>query len=138
MEVHPFLSQRSFTQWHADQGIHVQQFSPLGNQNSFYRDIYWSNGRAHRGRLIDEPVLSEIGEKYSKTPAQVVLAWGVNHGRSVIPKSIVPWQIEQNKASEFVLEAEDMARIDALNANLRFNTPDEAYRWPLYQGLDGV
>ncbi|KAL4970928.1 aldo/keto reductase [Aspergillus stella-maris] len=138
MEVHPFLSQFKFTQWHKDNGIHVQQFSPLGNQNSFYRDIYWSNGRANRGRLIEEPLLIEIGQKYGKSPAQVALAWGVNHGRSVIPKSTTPWQIAQNVASVFVLEKEDMERIDGLNADLRFNTPDEAYRWPLYKGLDGV
>ncbi|KAL4804492.1 Aldo/keto reductase [Aspergillus unguis] len=138
MEVHPFLSQKSFTAWHKEQGIHVQQFSPLGNQNSFYRDVYWSNGRANRGRLLDEPVLAEIGDKYGKSPAQVALAWGVNHGRSVIPKSTIPWQIEQNVQSDFVLERGDMEKIDALNADLRFNTPDEAYRWPLYKGLDGV
>ncbi|KAL4948937.1 NADP-dependent oxidoreductase domain-containing protein [Aspergillus filifer] len=138
MEVHPFLTQPRFTQWHKDRGIHVQQFSPLGNQNSFYRDIYWSNGRANRGRLIEEPLLIEIGQKYGKSPAQVALAWGINHGRSVIPKSTIPWQIKQNVASVFDLEEEDMKRIDGLNADLRFNTPDEAYRWPLYKGLDGV
>ena len=138
MEVHPFLSQTKFTQWHKDKGIHVQQFSPLGNQNSFYQDIYWSNGRANRGRLIEEPLLIAIGQKYGKSPAQVALAWGVNHGRSVIPKSTIPWQIEQNVASVFELEKEDMERIEGLNADLRFNTPDEAYRWPLYKGLDGV
>ncbi|KAL4788939.1 Aldo/keto reductase [Aspergillus venezuelensis] len=138
MEVHPFLTQYKFTKWHKAHGIHVQQFSPLGNQNSFYRDIYWSNGRANRGRLIEEPLLIEIGKRYGKSPAQVALAWGVNHGRSVIPKSTIPWQIEQNVASSFELERGDMERIDGLNADLRFNTPDEAYRWPLYKGLDGV
>ncbi|KAL4908964.1 NADP-dependent oxidoreductase domain-containing protein [Aspergillus multicolor] len=138
MEVHPFLSQKTFTTWHKTRGIHVQQFSPLGNMNSFYREVSWSNGRANRGRLLDEPVLHEIGAKYNKTPAQVALAWGVNHGRSVIPKSTIPWQIRQNVESVFVLDLEDVEKIDALNADLRFNTPDEAYRWPLYKGLDGV
>jgi diketogulonate reductase-like aldo/keto reductase len=104
--------------------------------NSFYR-VYWSNGRANLGRLLDEPVLSEIGAKYSKSPAHVALAWGVNHGRSVIPNSTIPWQIRQNVESDFVLE-EDMERIDKLYADLKFNTPQEVYRWPLYKGLDGV
>ncbi|CBF85765.1 hypothetical protein AN1890.2 [Aspergillus nidulans FGSC A4] len=106
-----------------------------GNMNSFYRDVYWSNRRANLGRLLDEPVLSEIGAMYSKNPAHVVLAWSVNHGRSVIPKSTIPWQIRQNVESDFVLE-EDMERIDELNADLRFNTPQETYRWLLYEGLD--
>lgn len=138
MELHPFLSQKCFAAWHKSLGIHVQQFSPLGNMNSFYRDVYWSNGRANLGRLLDEPVLSEIGVKYSRSAAQVALAWGVNHGRPVIPKSTIPWQIRQNVESDFVLEEEDMERFDKLNADLRFNTPQEAYRWPLYKGLDGV
>ncbi|KAL4753899.1 hypothetical protein BDW72DRAFT_201132 [Aspergillus terricola var. indicus] len=120
MELHPFLSQKSFAAWHKSLGIHVQQFSPLGNMNSFYRDVYWSNGRVNFGRLLDEPVLSEIGAKYSKSPAQVALAWGVNHGRSVIPKSTIPWQIRQNIESDFVLDEEDMDRIARLNADLRF------------------
>ncbi|KAL5001841.1 NADP-dependent oxidoreductase domain-containing protein [Aspergillus recurvatus] len=134
MELHPFLIQKSFAAWHKSLGIHVQQFSPLGNMNSFYRDVYWCNGRANRGRLPDEPVLSEIGAKYSKSPAQMALAWDVNHGLSMILKRTVPCQIRQNIESDFVLEEEDMESIDKLNADLRFNTPDEAYRWP----LDGV
>ncbi|KAK9430121.1 NADP-dependent oxidoreductase domain-containing protein [Lipomyces doorenjongii] len=138
MEVHPFLTQSAFTQWNKEKGIHVMQFSPLGNQNSFYRDIYWSNGRANRGRLIDEPVLAEIGKKYNKTSVHIVLAWGINHGRSVIPKSTIPWQIEQNLASDFKLDTEDMQKVDALNQNMRFNVPSEAYRWPLYSDLEGV
>ncbi|KAL4739436.1 NADP-dependent oxidoreductase domain-containing protein [Aspergillus similis] len=74
MELHGFLSQKSFADWYKSPGIHVQQFNPLGNMNSFYRDVYWSNGRAKLGRLLDEPVLSEIGAKYSKSSAQVALA----------------------------------------------------------------
>jgi alcohol dehydrogenase (NADP+) len=135
MELHPFLSQKFFAVWHKSLEIHAQQFSPIGNMNSFYRDVYWSNRRANLGRLLDEPVLSEIGAMYSKNPAHVVLAWSVNHGRSVIPKSTIPWQIRQNVESDFVLE-EDMERIDELNADLRFNTPQETYRWLLYEGLD--
>ncbi|KAF7596521.1 hypothetical protein BBP40_001393 [Aspergillus hancockii] len=138
MEVHPFLAQTAFNDWHKSQGIHVMQFSPLGNQNSFYRHIYWSNGLADRGRLIDEPLLAELGKKYGKSPAQIALAWGVNRGRTVIPKSTIQWQIEQNLASEFLMEKEDLQRVDGLNLNMRFNMPNEAYRWPLYKGLDGA
>jgi diketogulonate reductase-like aldo/keto reductase len=138
MEVHPFLTQNTFNDWHKKQEIHVMQFSPLGNQNSFYRDIYWSNGLANRGRLIDEPLLAELGKEYGKDPVQIALAWGVNRGRTVIPKSTIQWQIEQNLESEFVMEKGDLQRVDGLNLNLRFNMPNEAYRWPLYKGLDGA
>jgi hypothetical protein len=41
---------------------------------------------AHMMRVIDQPILSEIGKKYNKSPVQVVLARGINNGRSVIPR----------------------------------------------------
>lgn len=66
MEMHPWLQQRAFSQWHRDRGIHITQYSPFGNLNKFYQaqDI---------GRLIDEPVLVELGKKLGKTSAQVAL-----------------------------------------------------------------
>lgn len=66
MEMHPWLQQKAFAQWHHDRGIHITQYSPFGNLNEFYkaRDI---------GRLIDEPILVELGNKLGKTSAQVAL-----------------------------------------------------------------
>lgn len=67
MECHPWLQQRDFTTWHRHMGIHVTHYSPFGNQNAFYSD------KASGAKLIEEPVLAEIGEKYNKTAAQVSL-----------------------------------------------------------------
>ncbi|KAJ5737913.1 uncharacterized protein N7483_003038 [Penicillium malachiteum] len=58
---------------------------------------------------IDQPILKEIGDKYGKSAVQVVLAWGINSGRSVIPKSVVDWQIEQNLEADFELQPKDMS-----------------------------
>lgn len=66
MECHPWLQQHDFCEWHKAKGIHITHYSPFGNQNEIY-----SGG--HLGRLIDEPVLKEIGEKYGKSGAQVAL-----------------------------------------------------------------
>ena len=44
----------------------------------------------------------------------------------MIPKSTIPWQIKQNVASDFILMMNDMAKIDAFKADLRFNIPDRA------------
>lgn len=66
-ELHPWLQQKSFVEWHRSKGIHVTQYSPFGNQNAFYR------GPQHIGKLIDDPVLNEIGQKYGKSGAQVAL-----------------------------------------------------------------
>ncbi|RAK99316.1 aldo/keto reductase [Aspergillus ibericus CBS 121593] len=138
MEVHPYLQQKGFSEWLKEKGIHVIQFSPLGNMNDFYRQTGWSKKIAHMMRVIDQPILKEIGEKYGKSPVQVVLAWGINSGRSVIPKSVIEWQIEENLAADFELQPEDMARIATLDAKARFNDPSLDYEWRLYSDLEGI
>lgn len=50
------------------------QYSPFGNQNEIY-----DKGQ-EMGKLMDHPVLKEIGERHGKTGAQVALAWGIAHG----------------------------------------------------------
>ncbi|EME77366.1 uncharacterized protein MYCFIDRAFT_191497 [Pseudocercospora fijiensis CIRAD86] len=132
MELHPYLAQHSFTAWHREHGIQLIQFSPFGNQNTFYK-----HGQS-MPKVLEDAVLHEIGRKYSKSAAQVALAWGISKGRCVIPKSTIPWQIEQNLDSDFELAAEDMARIDAMNKKLRFNLKGLNYGWRLYSDLEGV
>lgn len=89
-------------------------------------------------RVIDQPVLKEIGQKYGKNPVQVVLAWGINSSRSVIPKSVIDWQIEENLEADFELQPEDMAQIATLDAKARFNDPSLDYEWRLYSDLEGI
>lgn len=67
LEGHPWLQQRSFVDWHKSKGIHVTHYSPFGNQNEIY------SSKIQIGKLIDEPVLAEIGKKYNKSSAQVAL-----------------------------------------------------------------
>ena len=50
------------------------QYSPFGNQNEIY-----DKGQ-QMGKLIEDPALTEIGKKYSRSGAQVALAWGIAHG----------------------------------------------------------
>ncbi|PYH91375.1 Aldo/keto reductase [Aspergillus ellipticus CBS 707.79] len=138
MEVHPYLQQKGFSEWLRGKGIHVIQFSPLGNMNDFYRQTGWSKDIAHMMRVTDQPILKEIGEKYGKSPVQVVLAWGITSGRSVIPKSVIDWQVDENLAADFELEAEDMARIATLDVKARFNDPSLDYEWRLYSDLEGI
>ncbi|KAI1632093.1 Aldo/keto reductase [Biscogniauxia mediterranea] len=138
MEVHPYLQQKPFNQWLRSQGIHVIQFSPLGNMNDFYRNTGWSKEISHMTRVIDQPLLQELGRKYGKSAVQVVLAWGVNCGRSVIPKSTIDWQIKENVAADFQLEPEDMKKIETLDIKARFNDPSLDYQWRLYSDLEGI
>jgi diketogulonate reductase-like aldo/keto reductase len=65
LELHPWLQQREFTKYLQEKGIHVTQYSPLGNQNALYsRD---------NGRVVDDEVLNSIGKKHGSTGAQIAL-----------------------------------------------------------------
>ncbi|KAH8693256.1 putative aldehyde reductase [Talaromyces proteolyticus] len=131
MELHPWLQQKDFTQWHKDKGIHVSQYSPFGNQNETY------SGPQHLGKLIDSPVINEIGKKYGKTGAQVALAWGITQGHSVLPKSKTPHRIKANLEGDFKLNADDMKTIEKMDKKLRFNDSSEEFGKVLYADLDG-
>ncbi|KXS96515.1 hypothetical protein AC578_5824 [Pseudocercospora eumusae] len=130
-ECHPWLQQASFDAWHKEKGIHVTQYSPFGNQNEIY-----SAGQK-LGKLIEDSTLAEIGKKYGKSGAQVALAWGVAHGRSVIPKSKTESRIKQNLEGDFKLDPEDVKKIDSLDKKLRFNDPSKNFGWSFYSDLDG-
>lgn len=131
LECHPYLAQHQFDAFHQEHGIHVTQYSPFGNQNEIY-----SSGEGV-GKMIDDETLVEIGKKYGKNGAQVALAWGIAHGRTVIPKSKTPARIKANLEGAFDLEQEDVKKIDAMDRKLRFNDPSGSFGWQFYQDLDG-
>ena len=114
------------------------QFSPLGNMNDFYRSTGWSKEVSHMRRVIDQPLLLDLARKYGKSVVQIVLAWGVNSGRSVIPKSTIDWQIKENVESDFALDPEDMEKIETLDIKARFNDPSLDYQYRLYGDLEGT
>jgi alcohol dehydrogenase (NADP+) len=89
MELHPWLQQSEFADLHKQKGIHITQYSPFGNQNEIY------DAGKGMGKLMDDPVLVEIGKKHGKSGAQVALAWGIAKGHSVIPKSKTESRIKQ-------------------------------------------
>ena len=82
----------------------------------------------HRARsTLDDPTIAAIAEAHGKTPAQVMLRWGLQHGRSVIPKSTKPTRIAENiDVFDFELSAHDMAAIDALDTGQRGGPEPEA------------
>lgn len=131
IECHPWLQQSAFDAWHKEKGIHITQYSPFGNQNAIY-----SKGQ-ELPRLMEDPTLVEIGKKYGKSGAQVALAWGIAHGRSVIPKSKTENRIKANLEGDFKLEGDDVKKIDSLDKKLRFNDPSGNFGWNFYKDLDG-
>ncbi|KAF2094493.1 hypothetical protein NA57DRAFT_68570 [Rhizodiscina lignyota] len=131
LELHPWLSQPAFDNFHRNRNIHVTQYSPFGNSNPVY-----TKGQ-EMPKLLDDPTLKKIGEKHGKTPAQVALAWGIAHGRSVIPKSKTKERIQANLEGDFKLDEDDVKKIDEMNKRLRFNDPSQNFRWEFYSDLDG-
>lgn len=131
MEMHPWLQQKSFAEFHKQKGIHVTHYSPFGNQNEVYD--------AGKGisKLMDEPVLVDIGKKHGKTGAQVALAWGIAKGHSVIPKSKTESRIKQNLEGDFQLDSEDLERIAGLDKKLRFNDASKSFGYNFFIDLDG-
>jgi alcohol dehydrogenase (NADP+) len=125
IELHPYLQQHSFTDFH------VTHYSPFGNQNEIY-----DSGKG-MGKLMDDPVLVEIGKKHGKTGAQVALAWGIAQGHSVIPKSKTESRIKANLEGDFKLPQEDVAKIDDIDKKMRFNDPSKNFGWEFYKDLDG-
>jgi 2,5-diketo-D-gluconate reductase A len=115
VEVHPYYNQPGLRAIHARMGIATQAWSPLGGVY-VYR---LSEGQAPKNALSD-PVIAGIAEKYGKTPAQVVLRWHLDSGRSAIPKSVRPERIAENlDVFDFEFTDGEIAAIDALDTGVR-------------------
>jgi diketogulonate reductase-like aldo/keto reductase len=119
IECHPYFQQPEVEALGAQHGIVTQAWSPIGGI-TFYRDS------GHTSTL-DDPVITSIAEAHGKSPAQVMLRWGLQHGRSVIPKSTKPARIAENiDVFDFELPADAMAAIDALDTGHRGGPAPEA------------
>jgi len=89
------------------------------------------------GKLIEDSTLVEVGKKYGKSGAQTALAWGIAHGRTVIPKSKTESRIQDNFGGDFKLEKADVEKIDEIDKKIRFNDPSGNFGWNFYSDLDG-
>ncbi|MFE2046660.1 aldo/keto reductase [Streptomyces sp. NPDC059477] len=108
IELHPHLQQHAAREYHAEQGIATEAWSPLGQGKG----------------LLEVPAIVAIGQKHNRTPAQIVLRWHVQLGTVVIPKSVTPSRIKENiDVFDFALDTEDLAAISALNEDRRLG-PD--------------
>ncbi|MCM3765494.1 aldo/keto reductase [Neobacillus niacini] len=110
VEYHPHLTQKDLLAFCQQEGIQLEAWSPL-----------------KAGKLLDEPTISEIAEKYGKTTAQVILRWDLQNKVVTIPKSIKEQRIIENaEIFDFELTAEDMEKLNGLNKDERTGSnPDE-------------
>ena len=102
LELTPFLQRRETRALCKQHQIVVEAYSPLT-----------------RGKRLGHPVVQAIAQEVGRSPAQVLLRWGVQHGLVVLPKSVTPERIAENAALfDFALDAAAMERLDALEENL--------------------
>ncbi|GMA20926.1 oxidoreductase [Arsenicicoccus piscis] len=112
IEVHPYFQQREVQDFGTEHGIRTQAWSPIGGI-TFYRD-------GSHGSTLDDEMIGAIAKAHNKTPAQVMLRWHLQEGRSVIPKSTKPQRIAENfDVFDFELSDEELRRIDALDTGRR-------------------
>ena len=110
IELHPYLTQKPLLECCKEHNILPQSWSPLGGSGS----------SGVRDNMLKDDVITAIGKKYGKSPAQVILRWNIDLGIVVIPKSVTSSRIRDNiNIFDFKLTAEDIAAIDALNQNKR-------------------
>ncbi len=107
LELSPYLQSRTLTAFLQDQGIAVTSYMTLAY-----------------GKVLQDPVLTEIAQKHGATVAQVALAWALQLGYAVIPSSTKRGNLASNlKAQALTLDADDMARIALLERNGREVNP---------------
>ncbi len=106
VEFHPFLFQKDLLEFCQAKGIQLEAYSPLA-----------------RAQFFENQTLQDIAQKYDKTPAQVMLSWGLQHNLVVIPKSTHEKRIQENSQIFFDLSEEDMAKLDALTPQKRLIKP---------------
>ena len=99
IELHPYFQNREVVAFGREHGISTEAWAPIA-----------------QGKVLDDPTLIEIGERYDRSVAQVVLRWQIQRGNIVFPKSVTPERIRENIAIfDFELESADVETIDGLD-----------------------
>ena len=105
-EAHPYFPQTELKKVLAETGMGLMAWAPLGQGDK---------------NLINEPVFTELAEKYGKSNAQIILRWHVQSGNVVFPGSRNPDHIRDNfDIFGFALTDDEMARIAAVDKNTRY------------------
>jgi diketogulonate reductase-like aldo/keto reductase len=109
IEFHPYLQQPDVLAFCAERNIRVEAWSPL-----------------MRGKVVEVPLLKELGAKHGKSPAQVVLRWNLQRGLVTIPKSVRRERLAANAdLFDFTLSDDEVQAINRLDRGERMG-PDPA------------
>ena len=110
VEAHPYYPQDKLKETLKENNIRIQAWYPLGHGDK---------------SLIEEPIFKKLGEKYGKTPVQIILRWHIEEGHIVIPGSKNPEHIKVNAdIFDFELTSDEMVEISKINKNKRYYIPN--------------
>jgi len=114
VELHPYFQQAGLRREHEELGIVTQAWSPLA-----------------QGQVLDDPVLTRIGEGHGKTSGQVAIRWHLQLDNVVFPKSATPQRIEENfDVFDFHLSESEMAEIEGLDHGTRIGPDPDTFVRP--------
>ncbi|NND32539.1 MAG: aldo/keto reductase [Saprospiraceae bacterium] len=116
VESHPFLQQPKLFAYCQENHIAYTAYSPLGSQDRPAR-----LKKETDPLILEHPTVMDIAKETNSTPGQVLIAWAVQRGSAVIPKSSNPGRLRQNfAAASMDLSADQMERIAALEKGFRY------------------
>ncbi|CCH88537.1 2,5-didehydrogluconate reductase [Modestobacter italicus] len=116
VELHPYFTQPDVQRADSEHGVHTQAWSPIGGV-TFYSGFGERPGRVS---TLADGTIAAIAETHGKSPAQVMLRWHLQAGRSVVPKSVTPARIAENvDVFDFELTAGEVGRLDGLDRGVR-------------------
>lgn len=126
IELHPYLQQTELIEFCRYHGIAVTAYSPLGSPGN-YSDKGFPI-------LTEDDAIKTIAVNHGKSPAQVLIRWGIQRGTVVIPKSITPERIRENlSVYDFSLTEAEMQKIGGLDRKLRFVNPYVWWKIPYFE-----
>ncbi|KAK6916650.1 NADP-dependent oxidoreductase domain [Dillenia turbinata] len=126
IETHPYFQRDSLVKFCQKHGICVTAHTPLGGSVA---NTEWFGSVS----CLDDPLLKGLAEKYKKTPAQIVLRWGIQRNTVVIPKSSKLERLKENfQVFDFELSKEDMELISGIDRKYRTNQPAKFWGIDLY------
>jgi diketogulonate reductase-like aldo/keto reductase len=107
VESHPYLPEWELLSYCKQNGIVFQAFAPLGHSSE--------------PRLLEDPVITAIARRVNKSPAQVLLAWGIQRGTALLTTSKTPSRIKENYDVSGIPDDAVSEISEGIKARVRFN-----------------
>jgi diketogulonate reductase-like aldo/keto reductase len=119
IEAHPYIQQKELKEFCESKGILIQAYSPLGNNET------------NSPRTIDDPKVQELSKELGMDAGQVLIAWAIQRGTVVLPKSVTEHRIISNfQVKELPKEAFD--RLNAMEKHHRYNDPSGKWGYDIF------